>query len=421
MEVVLVFKGKSERVAVGASDVSGVLFDEARRRFALDDDQQLKILAGGKQLAHDVPLSQASLKEGAKCMVMATGRRTVDEVVSARSDPTVRGFASEDHAAKHHAQQQQVEELSEWGVAQNAKYKFCRFEPCTWQSFGTRPSSKTPHAFEARKLMLKLAHDPAIVQIMAQREWTVGLLAELDPIDDRLAEKIEGGGKRLLGYNANAGAEIHIRLRSHDLSCFLPYPALVDTMLHELAHNEVGPHNEHFWHLFCQLKADYLRALRDFAARGDVFAGKSALQLAQAAGEVADIRSSVLGALERDRQAPVSPMQAAMLDAYLESAAIIEASTGAAASGKLLGGASPVAAGGSAAAAVPAGGAALALERRELLASKALARLGPPTADAGAAPADVGVDGEDLVAERGQADTGPSGAEGEAMDVTDAP
>ena len=27
-----------------------------------------------------------------------------------------------------------------------------------------------------------------------------------------------------------------------------------DTLLHELSHNEVGPHNEHFWHLFTQLK-----------------------------------------------------------------------------------------------------------------------------------------------------------------------
>ena len=420
MEVVLVFKGKSERVAVGPWDLSNVLFDEARRRFALDDDQQLKILASGKQLTHGKLLAETSLKEGAKCMVMATGRRTVDEVVAARADPTVRGFASEDQAAKHHYQQQRVEELSEWGMAQDAKCKFCRFEPCTWQSFGTRPSSKTPHAFEARKLMLKLAHDPAIVRIMAQREWTVGLLAEMDPIDDRLAEKMEGGGSRLLGYNANAGAEIHVRLRSHDLSGFMPYPALVDTLLHELCHNEVGPHNEHFWHLFCQLKADYLRALRDVGARGDVFAGKSALQLAEAADQVADIRSSVLGALQRDRQAPVSPMQAGMLDAYLQSAAIIEARTGAAASGKL-GGASSVAAGDSAAAAVPADGAALALERRELLASKALARLGPPTADANAAHADAGVDGEDMVAERVAADTGPSGAEGEAMDVSDVP
>jgi hypothetical protein len=48
---------------------------------------------------------------------------------------------------------------------------------------------------------------------MCTRAWTVGLLAELDPIDDRHAEKMEGEGKRLLGYNTNMGAQIHIRLR----------------------------------------------------------------------------------------------------------------------------------------------------------------------------------------------------------------
>jgi len=205
------------------------------------------------------PLSKRT--RGAKCMVMATGKRAVDEVLSAKSDPTVRSFASEDAAASHHAQQaQQSEELSEWGVGQDATHRFCRFEACTWQSFGTRPSSTTPHGFEARSLMLKLAQDPAIVHIMREREYRVGLLAELDPIDDRLSEKLEDGGKRLLGYNTNAGASIHIRLRTHDLSGFLAYPALIDTLLHELAHNEVGPHNEQFWHLFC---------LRHEAVRGD--------------------------------------------------------------------------------------------------------------------------------------------------------
>ena len=80
----------------------------------------------------------------------------------------------------------------------------CRLEPCTWQSFGTRAGSSTPHAFEARKLLLKLSTDPAVVAIrknphpnpnpnpnpnpspnpnpeqvvaiLKQREWTVGVL-----------------------------------------------------------------------------------------------------------------------------------------------------------------------------------------------------------------------------------------------------
>ena len=80
---------------------------------------------------------------------------------------------------------------------------------------------------------------------------------------------MEHGGTRLLGYNQNAGALIAMRLRTMDLATFMPYDRLVDTLLHELCHNEVGPHNEQFWHLFCQLKASAAtRAAAAMRSRG---------------------------------------------------------------------------------------------------------------------------------------------------------
>jgi hypothetical protein len=361
------------------------------------------------------PLSKRT--RGAKCMVMATGKRAVDEVLSAKSDPTVRSFASEDAAASHHAQQaQRSEELSEWGVGQDATHRFCRFEACTWQSFGTRPSSTTPHGFEARSLMLKLAQDPAIVHIMREREYRVGLLAELDPIDDRLSEKLEDGGKRLLGYNTNAGASIHIRLRTHDLSGFLAYPALIDTLLHELAHNEVGPHNEQFWHLFCQLKADYLRALSRFASRGDLFNGKSALHLAHAADEVRDVRGSVLAALERDRQQPAGPLQTQMLAGYLAAASTVSrlAADGraSASDGKRLGGAQP-----DAAAAHTSAPLTVAEKRSQALAAveRRMGGNGAPTSAQAAGPGDSAHQKVDEAAPP-SSDATPR----DAMDVSDA-
>lgn len=329
-------------------------------------------------------------------MLMSTGKAAVSEVQSAKSDPTVRSFASEDALAHHHAQQQQAEELSSWGAPQDAKYRFCRFEACTWHSFGSRPQSTTPHAFEARQLLLKLSQDPAIVHVMRTREYRVGLLAELDPIDDRLAEKMEGGGKRLLGYNTNAGAEIHLRLRTPDLSGFEPYGAIVDTLLHELVHNQVGPHNELFWQLFCQLKADYLRALLRFSKQGKIFGGKSALQLAEASEQVQDVRTSVLLALARDRQVPVSPQQAAMLDAYL---AMPEAE-GAAADDTSAGPDGGVVLGGTSARAAPL----TAAERRELLAAKASARVG----------------GAPKLVDRAEPPPAPTSDEPAPMDVSDA-
>ena len=129
-----------------------------------------------------MPFSESPLagSTSAKCMVMATGAKEVSEVRAAKADATIRGFAEEDAAAAHHlAQSANTEELSEWGVRQDPRYRFCRFEPCTWQSFGTRPQSSTPHGFEARALLVKLAQDPGVVSIMKAREYTVGLLAEL--------------------------------------------------------------------------------------------------------------------------------------------------------------------------------------------------------------------------------------------------
>ena len=58
--------------------------------------------------------------------------------------------------------------MGEWGDtgARRGEWRVCRLEPCTWQSFGTRAGSSTPHAFEARKLLLKLSTDPAVVAIL---------------------------------------------------------------------------------------------------------------------------------------------------------------------------------------------------------------------------------------------------------------
>jgi len=325
LELQLVCKGRIERVSICETASTDELFKLARSTFHLDGFH-LKILVKGKQLTTNTQLVECALPAGIKCMVMATGKQDISQLLTTRADPTIRGFENEDRrAASHAAEIAPKEELSEWKAHQHERYRFCRLEPCTWQSFGTRPSERTPHAFEARALLLKLCQDPAIVAILVQRKWTVGVLAELDPIDDSHAEQLENEGKRLLGYNVNFGAQIHIRLRTHDLDAFLPYQNLIDTLLHELAHNEVGPHNEHFWHLFCQLKADYLRHHLKLSASCSIFGGKSPLTVSgilSATPKVqtwADVRSATLCALERDRQSgPASELQTQMLDQYLQ-------------------------------------------------------------------------------------------------------
>jgi hypothetical protein len=60
---------------------------------------------------------------------------------------------------------------------------------------------------------------------------------------------------RLLGLNVGAGVEVKLRLRragrDHD---FIPYEEVLDTMLHELCHNQHGPHDAQFYKLWDELR-----------------------------------------------------------------------------------------------------------------------------------------------------------------------
>lgn len=59
----------------------------------------------------------------------------------------------------------------------------------------------------------------------------------------------------LLGLNIGGGVEIKLRLRrpNNELD-FFPYAQIVDTMLHELCHNEYGPHNTDFYNLLDEIR-----------------------------------------------------------------------------------------------------------------------------------------------------------------------
>ena len=53
-----------------------------------------------------------------------------------------------------------------------------------------------------------------------------------------------------MGLNIGGGAEVKLRLRRPNNEWdFFPYEQVLDTMLHELCHNEYGPHNSGFYNL----------------------------------------------------------------------------------------------------------------------------------------------------------------------------
>lgn len=92
----------------------------------------------------------------------------------------------------------------------------------------------------------------AVEPLMRRRGWSVQRLEEMVP-------RQQG----LLGMNVNRGAKILLKLR--DAGAFLPFEQTLDTMLHELVHMEIGPHNASFYQMWDQLRDE---CERDFAASG---------------------------------------------------------------------------------------------------------------------------------------------------------
>ncbi|MCD7454683.1 hypothetical protein HAX54_025577 [Datura stramonium] len=97
---------------------------------------------------------------------------------------------------------------------------------------------------EAREILDNVAKQ--VQPIMRKRKWKVKLLSEFCPPNPSL-----------LGLNIGGGAEVKLRLRRPNNEWdFYPYAQILDTMLHELCHNEYGPHNADFYNLLDQIRKE---------------------------------------------------------------------------------------------------------------------------------------------------------------------
>lgn len=105
---------------------------------------------------------------------------------------------------------------------------------------------------EARKILERVAKQ--VQPIMRKRKWRVKLLSEFCP-----------NNPALLGLNVGGGVQIKLRLRRPNRDWdFFPYDQILDTMLHELCHNEHGPHNASFYKLWDELRKE----CEDLLAKG---------------------------------------------------------------------------------------------------------------------------------------------------------
>lgn len=105
---------------------------------------------------------------------------------------------------------------------------------------------------EAREILEKVAKQ--VQPVMRKRKWKVKVLSEFSPANPSL-----------LGLNIGGGSEVRLRLRrpNNELD-FFPYHQILDTMLHELCHNEYGPHNADFYNLLDEIRKE----CEDLMAKG---------------------------------------------------------------------------------------------------------------------------------------------------------
>lgn len=124
---------------------------------------------------------------------------------------------------------------------------------------------------EAREILERVAKQ--VQPIMRKRKWKVRVLSEfwwdgisvmdfddlsflmLRMLTNMYSFVCSPPNPSLLGLNIGGGAEIKLRLRRQNNEWdFFPYNQILDTMLHELCHNEHGPHNSDFYNLWDEIR-----------------------------------------------------------------------------------------------------------------------------------------------------------------------
>jgi len=130
------------------------------------------------------------------------------------------------------AKKAETKRRSKQSVTERAKSK----DECKVQTLRTlgRERDKEVHAM--------LEHIAWQVEpIMLKRNWKVNELKELEPENTTR-----------VGDNTNRGQRVRVMCRNRDDSLF-PYEKALQTMLHELVHCRIGPHNDDFWQLLDEI------------------------------------------------------------------------------------------------------------------------------------------------------------------------
>ena len=191
-------------------------------------------------------------------MMMGSAVRDIEAMDAAAAvDQRVAGFEEEDKRLRRRHRSHVSRPLNAAGGGgkprRDAGPPSTAEHPYTFATYRALPvpGFVRPTADAALRLLHKLASDPGILGVMAKHRWKVPLLAEMPP-----EGKVGVSESCVLGYNVNAGQEIHLRLRTDDLKGFRRYARIRETLLHELTHNVWSDHDINFKRLCSQLNVE---------------------------------------------------------------------------------------------------------------------------------------------------------------------
>lgn len=130
-----------------------------------------------------------------------------------------------------------------------------------------RAMADLPRASEALAMLRRIGG--IVKPIMLKHNWHVGKLTEFSGFSKNHGE--------VLGMNQNRGQIVFLRLRQKAagsqqlIDAFLPEDDVVYTMLHELAHNVRGPHDDEFFRILKGLEEDWYELRRKGSLPGQGF------------------------------------------------------------------------------------------------------------------------------------------------------
>ncbi|KAI5242063.1 WLM-domain-containing protein [Aureobasidium subglaciale] len=123
-------------------------------------------------------------------------------------------------------------------------------EEATYTFATLRPLPHLHQPEKSLRFLERLRDDPGIKSAMRKHKYSVGLLTEMDPAEHTTHES------RTLGLNRNRGEVIELRLRTDAYDGYRDYKVIRKTLCHELAHNDIGPHNAEFHALWNQIEKE---------------------------------------------------------------------------------------------------------------------------------------------------------------------